>query len=80
MENTGVRDSRETAVGKLGKEKDVVGYIQASAFGGTCDSYNLFPSNFNNSTYKVYFERGLGSKKDLLRSNLRKSRYKLLYR
>jgi len=42
LENTGVRDRRETAVGKLGKEKDVGGYIQASAFGRTCDSYNLF--------------------------------------
>ncbi len=58
LENTGVRDSRQTAVGKLGKEKDVGGHIQACAFGGTCDSYNLFPqnSNFNNSAYKVYFE------------------------
>jgi filamentous hemagglutinin len=56
--NKGVRDSRQTAVGKLGEESDVGGHIQGCAMGGTCDRYNLFPqdANFNNSAYKVYFE------------------------
>ncbi|WP_436897341.1 hemagglutinin repeat-containing protein [Acinetobacter gyllenbergii] len=56
--NKGVRDSRQTAVGKLGDDSDVGGHIQACVMGGTCDRYNLFPqnSNFNNSAYKVYFE------------------------
>ena len=58
FDNKGVRDSRQTAVGKLGEERDVGGHIQGCAMGGTCDRYNLFPqdANFNNSAYKVYFE------------------------
>ncbi|OUY05879.1 hemagglutinin repeat-containing protein [Acinetobacter populi] len=48
------RDSRQTAVGKLGNDGDVGGHIQACSLGGTCDSYNLFPqnANFNSSAYK----------------------------
>lgn len=58
FDNKGVRDNRQTAVGKLGEESDVGGHIQGCAMGGTCDRYNLFPqdANFNNSAYKVYFE------------------------
>ncbi|MCW8890301.1 MAG: hemagglutinin repeat-containing protein, partial [Sedimenticola sp.] len=52
----GVRDSRQTAVGKEGLNGDVGGHIQACRFGGTCDRFNLFPqnSNFNNSAYKAW--------------------------
>ncbi len=59
--NKGIRTSQQTQVGKLGKSDDVGGHIQACAFGGTCDRYNLFPqnANFNNSAYKVYFENKL---------------------
>ncbi|WP_446230090.1 DUF6862 domain-containing protein [Pasteurella testudinis] len=58
FENKGVRDGRQTAVGKEGIDGDVGGHIQACAMGGSCDHYNLFPqnSNFNNSAYKIYFE------------------------
>jgi len=50
----GVRDSRQTAVGKEGLPTDVGGHVQGCQFGGTCDRFNLFPqdSNFNNSAYK----------------------------
>ena len=50
------RDSRQTAVGKEGLEKDVGGHIQACSMGGTCDRFNLFPqnANFNNSGYKKF--------------------------
>lgn len=52
--NQGVRDSRQTAVGKEGLSTDVGGHIQGCQFGGTCDRFNLFPqdANFNNSAYK----------------------------
>jgi filamentous hemagglutinin len=52
------RDSRQTEVGKLGKDTDVGGHAQACSQGGTCDAYNLFPQdqNFNNSAYKVFYE------------------------
>lgn len=50
----GVRDARQTAVGKEGLPTDVGGHIQGCQFGGTCDRFNLFPQdgNFNNSGYK----------------------------
>lgn len=50
----GVRDSRQTAVGKEGIAGDVGGHIQACRHGGTCERFNLFPqnSNFNNSAYR----------------------------
>ncbi|MCM2131775.1 DNA/RNA non-specific endonuclease [Larsenimonas rhizosphaerae] len=50
----GIRDARQTAVGKEGLSTDVGGHIQGCQFGGTCDRFNLFPqnSNFNNSAYK----------------------------
>lgn len=37
---------------------DVGGHVQACCQGGTCNSYNPFPQdkNFNNSTYKVFYE------------------------
>lgn len=56
FDNKGTRDSRQTYVGTLGIEGDVGGHIQACAFGGTCDRYNLFPQNgnFNNSAYKSF--------------------------
>lgn len=59
--NKGVRESRQSAVGKEGIDGDVGGHIQACAMGGTCDRYNLFPqnANFNNSAYKKYFENVL---------------------
>lgn len=52
--NQGVRDARQTAVGKEGLPTDVGGHIQACSLGGTCDRFNLFPQdgNFNNSGYK----------------------------
>ena len=52
--NTGVRDARQTAVGKEGLSTDVGGHVQACSLGGTCDRFNLFPQdgNFNNSGYK----------------------------
>ncbi|MFC7369820.1 DNA/RNA non-specific endonuclease, partial [Vreelandella zhaodongensis] len=54
VNSSGVRDSRQTAVGKEGVAGDVGGHIQACRHGGTCDRFNLFPqnSNFNNSAYK----------------------------
>lgn len=54
MNNTGVRDGRQTAVGKEGVAGDIGGHIQACRHGGTCDRFNLFPqnANFNNSAYK----------------------------
>ncbi|WP_262385219.1 hemagglutinin repeat-containing protein [Pseudomonas fluorescens] len=50
----GVRDARQTAVGKEGLPTDVGGHIQGCQLGGTCDRFNLFPQdgNFNNSAYK----------------------------
>lgn len=50
------RDSRQTQVGKLGKDGDVGGHYQACTLNGTCDKFNLFPqnSNFNNSQYKSW--------------------------
>ncbi|WP_424942037.1 DUF6862 domain-containing protein [Aliiroseovarius crassostreae] len=50
----GVRDSRQTAVGREGIAGDVGGHIQACRHGGTCDRFNLFPqnSNFNSSPYR----------------------------
>ncbi|MCD5361143.1 hemagglutinin repeat-containing protein [Chromobacterium aquaticum] len=52
----GIRDARQTAVGKEGLVSDVGGHIQACRLGGTCDRYNLFPQdkNFNNSAYKKW--------------------------
>lgn len=52
----GVRDARQTAVGKEGLPTDVGGHVQGCQFGGTCDRFNLFPqdSNFNNSAYKRF--------------------------
>ncbi|MGY4751937.1 DNA/RNA non-specific endonuclease [Pannonibacter sp. Q-1] len=54
VDSIGVRDARQTAVGKEGIAGDVGGHIQACRHGGTCDRFNLFPqnSNFNNSAYK----------------------------
>ena len=56
VDSKGVRDSRQTAVGKEGIAGDVGGHIQACRHGGTCDRFNLFPqnSNFNNSGYKTW--------------------------
>ena len=53
LNSPGVRDSRQTAVGREGIAGDVGGHIQACRHGGTCDRFNLFPqdSNFNNSAY-----------------------------
>jgi len=50
----GVRDARQTAVGKEGLPTDVGGHIQGCQLGDTCDRFNLFPQdgNFNNSAYK----------------------------
>lgn len=50
----GVRDARQTAIGKEGLPTDVGGHIQGCQLGGTCDRFNLFPQdgNFNNSAYK----------------------------
>jgi filamentous hemagglutinin len=50
----GVRDARQTAVGKEGLPTDVGGHIQACSLGGTCDRFNLFPQDgsFNNTFYK----------------------------
>jgi filamentous hemagglutinin len=52
------RDSRQTEMGRQGRDTDVGGHAQACSQGGTCDSYNLFPQdkNFNNSAYKVFYE------------------------
>ncbi len=52
------RDTRQTAVGKEGRDTDVGGHAQACSQGGTCDGYNLFQQdkNFNNSAYKVFYE------------------------
>ncbi len=54
VNSSGVRDGRQTAVGREGIAGDVGGHIQACRHGGTCDRFNLFPqnSNFNNSAYK----------------------------
>ncbi|PST17643.1 hypothetical protein C7U61_18650 [Rhizobium sp. JAB6] len=56
VDSPGVRDSRQTAVGKEGIAGDVGGHIQACRYGGTCDRFNLFPqnSNFNNGAYKSW--------------------------
>jgi filamentous hemagglutinin len=54
VNSPGVRDGRQTAVGREGIAGDVGGHIQACRHGGTCDRFDLFPqnSNFNNRTYK----------------------------
>mgnify|MGYP001235193407 FL=1 len=54
VNSSGVRDGRQTAVGREGIAGDVGGHIQACRHGGTCDRFNLFPqnSNFNNSAYR----------------------------
>lgn len=54
VNSAGVRDGRQTAVGREGIAGDVGGHIQACRHGGTCDRFNLFPqnSNFNNSAYR----------------------------
>lgn len=54
VNSSGVRDARQTAVGREGLAGDVGGHIQACRHGGTCDRFNLFPQNrnFNNSAYK----------------------------
>jgi filamentous hemagglutinin len=54
VDSPGVRDRRQTAVGKEGIVGDVGGHVQACRHGGTCDRFNLFPqnSNFNNSAYR----------------------------
>lgn len=56
IDQPGVRDSRQTAVGREGIAGDVGGHIQACRHGGTCDRFNLFPqnSNFNNSAYRTW--------------------------
>ncbi|WP_200962310.1 polymorphic toxin-type HINT domain-containing protein, partial [Pseudovibrio sp. POLY-S9] len=56
LDAPGVRDGRQTKVGKEGIAGDVGGHIQACRHGGTCDRFNLFPqnSNFNNSAYKTW--------------------------
>jgi filamentous hemagglutinin len=66
----GVRDSRQTAVGREGIAGDVGGHIQACRHGGTCDRFNLFPqnSNFNNSAYRSWeneITRGLQNGDDV---------------
>jgi len=50
------RDSRQTAVGKVGVATDVGGHVRACSMGCTCDRHNLFPQdgNFNNSAYKRF--------------------------
>ncbi len=52
----GVRDGRQTAVGREGIAGDVGGHIQACRHGGTCDRFNLFPQNgtFNNRAYRAW--------------------------
>ena len=54
VDSKGVRDNRQTAVGKEGIAGDVGGHIQACRHGGTCDRFNLFPqnSNFNSGEYR----------------------------
>ncbi len=54
VNSPGVRDGRQTVVGRDDIAGDVGGHIQAGRHGGTCDRFNLFPqnSNFNNSAYK----------------------------
>ncbi|WP_405044730.1 hemagglutinin repeat-containing protein [Phyllobacterium sp. 1468] len=54
VDSSGVRDGRQTLVGKEGIAGDVGGHIQACRHGGTCDRLNLFPqnSNFNSGAYK----------------------------
>lgn len=64
--NKGVRDARQTAVGKEGLSTDVGGHIQGCQLGGTSDRFNLFPqnSNFNNFAYKRWemeIKRGLNN-------------------
>jgi filamentous hemagglutinin len=56
VDSPGLRDSRQTAVGKEGIAGDVGGHIQACRYGGTCDRFNLFPQNsdFNNGAYKSW--------------------------
>lgn len=56
VNQAGVRDGRQTAVGREGIAGDVGGHIQACRHGGTCDRFNLFPQNssFNNSEYRVW--------------------------
>jgi hypothetical protein len=56
VNNRGVRDGRQTAVGREGIAGDVGGHIQACRHGGTCGRFNLFPqnSNFNNGAYKKW--------------------------
>ncbi|WP_322890873.1 MULTISPECIES: DUF637 domain-containing protein [unclassified Yoonia] len=56
VNSSGVRDGRQTAVGREGIAGDVGGHIQACRHGGTCDRFNLFPqnSNFNNSAYRSW--------------------------
>ena len=56
VDTPGIRDARQTQVGKEGIAGDVGGHIQACRHGGTCDRFNLFPqnSNFNNSAYKKW--------------------------
>lgn len=51
VNSSGVRDGRQTSVGREGIAGDVGGHIQACRHDGTCDRFNLFPqnSNFNNS-------------------------------
>ena len=54
VNQSGVRDGRQTAVGREGIAGDVGGHVQACRHGGTCDRFNLFPqnSNFNSSSYR----------------------------
>ena len=56
-----VRDKRgraklQTDVGKLGRDTDVGGHLQAARHGGPSDRFNLFPQDgrFNNSEFKVF--------------------------
>ena len=50
------RSKLQTDVGKLGRDTDVGGHLQAARFGGPSDRFNLIPQdmNFNNSEFKIF--------------------------
>lgn len=50
------RGANQTLVGKLGEETDVGGHLQAVAFGGSSDRFNLIPQNakFNRSAFRSW--------------------------
>lgn len=72
-------DSKNTSeVGKLGKEGDHGGHIQAHSLGGTSDKINLFPQNgnFNMEEYKT-IENGI--RDDLRKGNAVNVTVELIY-